>query len=384
MTHQPRSSPSTSGRHRSLVEQYALPPDQIEPLSMHRAAPFLSGLEGMRSHDAELVRRLVYAVGDPQIQPAIRIHPDAVKAGIAALQQGKPVITDVRMVRAGIDRKQAARFGVRLVCAMDAPGVIARARTSGQTRAVEAIRAVATDLDGAVAVIGNAPTALLGLLDLVDAGLARPALIIAMPVGFVAAAEAKEELLHRSVPYITVLGTRGGSGLAVSAANTLLRQAALPSAPRTAGKTAVLIMGHGSRAHSAGEAMEAVLAAAQARAGYDIVGWGYLEFAQPTIAEGIRRCIEAGATRIVAVPYFLHVGMHMIRDLPRVLQEARDQYPEVEFVMGHHLGLHPDLVEMLLDRIADSWRLPPIQDVEVNASYFAMAQGAAVEPDDDE
>jgi precorrin-8X/cobalt-precorrin-8 methylmutase len=365
----------------TLIERYALPPDEIEPLSIERLGLRLEGIDGLGEAEQEMVRRLVYATGDPGITASVRIHPEAVRAGVDALLAGKPIITDVKMVRAGIDRRRTARLGCRVACAIDAPEVVERAAASRLPRAVEAMRYLAPDLNGAVAVIGNAPTALLSLLDLVDAGAARPAVIIGTPVGFVAAAESKAELLARDVPYITIEGTRGGSALAVSAVNTLLRRAvAAPEAVRE--KTAVLFLGHGSRARSASEAMEAIIERVQHRAGYDVVAWGYLEFAEPKILDGVRRCVEAGATRIVAIPYFLHVGMHMIRDLPRVLREARMLYPHVQITMGRHIGLHADLVEVLLDRIAESWHLPVIDDVEITPAYYNAPAGTVA--DDDE
>lgn len=367
--------------HQSLVERYARPPEEIEPLSIARLGAQLGSPEGMREADREVVLRLVYATGDPSIADGVRLHADAVAAGVAALRAGRPIVTDVKMVRAGIDRRRAARLGCRVVCAIDAAEVVERAAVARLPRAVEAMRHLTLDLDGGIAAIGNAPTALLSLLDMVDAGQVRPALIIGMPVGFVAAAEAKAELLQRDIPYITVEGTRGGTPLAVSAINTLLRRAST-AASATEQKTAVLFLGHGSRARSAGEAMEALIAQAQRRADYEIVAWGYLEFAKPTIPEGVQRCIEAGATRLVAIPYFLHVGMHMVRDLPRVLREEREKYPGVEFVMGRHIGMHDDLVEVLLDRITESWWLPPIETLEITAAYYNAPAGAVADDDD--
>lgn len=377
-SHPPRAA---SGVRQSLVERYALPPDDIERLSTERARAQLAGLDGLGEAERELLLRLVYAVGDPAIAGAVRLHPGAIDAAVRALLGGRPIVTDVKMVRVGIDRRRTARLGCRVACAIDAPAVIERAQASGLPRAVEAMRHLAAELDGGVAVVGNAPTALLSLLDLVDAGRVRPALIVGMPVGFVAAEGAKAELIRRDVPFITVEGTRGGTPLAVAAMNTLLRRAtATPGAAHK--KTAVLFLGHGSRARSAGEAMEALIAEAQRRAGYDMVAWGYLEFARPTIPEGVRRCVEAGATRIIAIPYFLHVGMHMVRDLPRVLQEECVKYAGVEIVLGRHIGMHGDLIDVLLDRIAESWWLPPIQEVEITPAYYHAPVGAMADDDD--
>lgn len=113
--------------------------------------------------------------------------------------------------------------GVDVRCLLDAAGVAEMARARGITRSAQAVLEHAEQLSGAVVAIGNAPTALLALLDLIDAGIARPALVLGFPVGYVAAAESKEELRRRDVPYVTLRGHRGGTPLAVSAINTLLR-----------------------------------------------------------------------------------------------------------------------------------------------------------------
>jgi len=109
---------------------------------------------------------------------------------------------------------------------IDDGAVAARAQASGFPRSAEAMLHFGARLEGAVVAIGNAPTALLALLDLVQAGVARPAVIIGIPVGFVAATESKEALLRCTVPFITVTGTRGGTPLAVAAVNALLLLAA--------------------------------------------------------------------------------------------------------------------------------------------------------------
>jgi precorrin-8X/cobalt-precorrin-8 methylmutase len=205
---------------RSLVERYALPPGEIEALSLQRVRATLGGPAGA------IVERMVYAAGDPALAAQIHVHPDATAAGVAALRAGKPVVTDVRMVAVAVNQSALAALGGTLHCAIDDPAVAAAAQAAGLPRAVLAMRSLAGQLDGGVAVIGNAPTALLALLDLVDAGEVRPALIIGTPVGFVAAAESKQELMARAVPYITVAGTRGGSALAAAAVNALLRLAA--------------------------------------------------------------------------------------------------------------------------------------------------------------
>jgi precorrin-8X/cobalt-precorrin-8 methylmutase len=354
----------------SLVQRYALAPDAIETLSRERLAAHLRLPPDLTPEQAELAARIAYATGDPAIAEAVRVHPRAVEAGVAALRAGRPIVVDVKMARAGIDRRRAGPLGCRVRCAIDDPLVAARAEAEGVPRAVAAMRRLAPEMDGAVVVIGNAPTALLAVLDLVDAGAARPALIIGMPVGFVAAAEAKGELMARPVPWITVEGTRGGTPAAVAAVNTLLRHASTTPAGHPGEHTAVLFLGHGSRRAAAGRAMELILEGVRRRGGFAIVEHGYLEFDARSIPEGVRRCVAQGATRIIAVPYFLHVGMHMVRDLPRVLRAEQAKYPHVPIVLGRHIGPHLDLVDIMLERIAESWHLPPVTEAEITAAYY--------------
>lgn len=352
----------------SLVAQYALPPEEIEPLSHRRALDSVRLAGNLSVDQSEVVMRIVYAAGDPDLAPFVHVHPDAVAAGASALRLGRPIVTDVKMVRAGIDRRLASRLGCRMLCAIDDAEVITRSDVSRLPRAVEAMRLLARDMEGAVVVIGNAPTALLALLDLVDEEIVQPAVIVGIPVGFVAAAESKAELVRRRIPWVTVEGTRGGSAMAVSAVNTMLRRAA--AMPAGDERTAILFLGHGSSRSDAGAAMERVLESVRRRARFEIVEHGYLALAEPTIAEGVRRCIQRGATRIVAAPYFLHCGLHMLRDLPAVLRAEQERYPTVEIVLGRHIGHHPDLVEIMLDRIGDSWRLPSVDKVDFTADYY--------------
>jgi len=211
---------------RSLVERYVLPPAEIERRSLALVDSALAGR--FTGDERRVAGRIVYAAGDLNLARSIRFSPGAVAAGVAALGSGCPVVTDVRMVLAGLDRARLDALSCPVLCAIDAPGVALRATASDLPRAVEAVRALKGSLDGAIAVIGNAPTALFALLDLVDAGEVRPALIIGMPVGFIAAAESKQALVERAIPCITVAGTRGGSPLGAAALNALARLA-LPS-----------------------------------------------------------------------------------------------------------------------------------------------------------
>ncbi len=168
-----------------------------------------------------VVKRIVHACGDPAVAGLVRFSHSAVDSGLRAIAGKRPIFTDVRMVAVGISRQLAVRVGCPVHCALDSldgasPG-------DGATRAATAIRLLGKKLDGSIVAVGNAPTALLALLELIDSRLATPALVVGMPVGFVNAAESKQELVKRAVPSVTVEGTRGGSAMAVAAVNALLR-----------------------------------------------------------------------------------------------------------------------------------------------------------------
>jgi precorrin-8X/cobalt-precorrin-8 methylmutase len=169
-----------------------------------------------------VVRRMIHTSADFQLLDLVRFHPEAVRAGIEALRRGCLVITDTEMARAGVSTGRLERLECRAVCYIREPEVAERARTEETTRASAAVDHAVPELDGAVYLVGNAPTALLRLLHLVDQGTCAPALIIGMPVGFVNAAESKDLLAGQDrVPYITVRGRKGGSPLAAAVLNQL-------------------------------------------------------------------------------------------------------------------------------------------------------------------
>ena len=170
-----------------------------------------------------VVKRLVHTAGDPALAAFVRFHPRAILDGVAALQHGAAVFTDVQMVRMGINTGRLETLGGDCRCAIDAPEVLHRAKAEERTRAQTAMRIFGPALDGAIVAIGNAPTALREVLALAEEGIARPALVIGMPVGFVDAAESKEALMASELVYISIAGTRGGSPLAAATVNALLR-----------------------------------------------------------------------------------------------------------------------------------------------------------------
>jgi len=168
-----------------------------------------------------IVRRMIHTTADFEFKDMVRIHPRAIAAGMQAIRSGKMIITDTNMARVGIRSKELAQFGVTVKCYMNDPRIHAKAQSNGTTRAKAAVDMAADDKSGGIYVIGNAPTALLRLIELINEGKASPALIIGLPVGFVNAAESKAALLELDYPYITNIGRKGGSNLAASVVNAL-------------------------------------------------------------------------------------------------------------------------------------------------------------------
>jgi precorrin-8X/cobalt-precorrin-8 methylmutase len=164
---------------------------------------------------------MIHTTADFEFKDMVRIHPGAIAAGIQAIRSGKMIITDTNMARVGIRTKELAQFGVTVKCYMNDPRIHEKAKSNGTTRAKAAVDMAADDMSGGLYVVGNAPTALLRLIELINAGKARPALIIGLPVGFVNAAESKAALLEMDYPYITNIGRKGGSNLAASVVNAL-------------------------------------------------------------------------------------------------------------------------------------------------------------------
>ena len=170
----------------------------------------------------KLAVRVIHACGMVDIVSELAFSPGAGAAGRAALHAGAPILCDARMVAEGITRPRLPKNN-RVICTLHDDGVPDLAQALGNTRSAAALEHWREHLEGSVVVIGNAPTALFYLLEMLDAGAPKPALIIGMPVGFVGAAESKDALAadSRGVPYVVVRGRRGGSAMAVAAVNAL-------------------------------------------------------------------------------------------------------------------------------------------------------------------
>jgi precorrin-8X/cobalt-precorrin-8 methylmutase len=174
-----------------------------------------------------VVERIIHSTADFEFADLVRFSPGAIAAGVAALQAGCAVLTDVHMVRVGISAQRLGALGGSLHCFIDDEEVRARAATAGSTRSTQSMRLAAERglLAGSIVAVGNAPTALYEVIRLIETGV-RPALVVGVPVGFVGTAESKAALMEQnSVPWIVTAGFKGGSTIAVAAINALLRLA---------------------------------------------------------------------------------------------------------------------------------------------------------------
>jgi len=169
----------------------------------------------------EIVRRLIHTTGDMDLAPFVRFSPDAIGSGIAALRRGAAIYADSNMIRSGLSLARLRSVNPeyapdRIACHVADADVAQQALKKGLPRSLFAIRKATAQLDGGIVVFGNAPVALLELNRMIVEDGIRPALVVAMPVGFVHVVESKEELASLGIPFVGIEGRRGGSTLAVA------------------------------------------------------------------------------------------------------------------------------------------------------------------------
>lgn len=168
-----------------------------------------------------VVVRMIHACGMTDLPADVALADDFATSAEAALKAGAPILCDAKMVANGITRARLPA-GNPVLCTLDDPGVPALAKAAGTTRSAAALALWRDHLAGSLVVVGNAPTALFRLLDMLDEGAPRPAAVIGIPVGFIGAAESKEALAADGrVPFLVVHGRRGGSAMAAAAVNAL-------------------------------------------------------------------------------------------------------------------------------------------------------------------
>ncbi len=196
-------------------------PDEIEKLSF-QIIEEEAGSHRFSTDQWPIVRRIIHTTADFEYLQTMQFHPQAVSAGIESIRSGRSVITDTNMARVGIRSKDLQRYGCHVRCFMADPQIHEIAQQHSTTRAAAAVDAAVAEMNGGIYAVGNAPTALMRLVELIEKGQARPALVIGLPVGFVNAAESKSALAAMQTPYITNIGRKGGSNVAASVVNALV------------------------------------------------------------------------------------------------------------------------------------------------------------------
>ena len=202
--------------------------ENIKPMDIEkRSFAIITELLGDTQLDPEnelVIKRVIHTTADFDYVENLVFSPHAVGKGIAALREGCDIVTDTQMAKAGINKTILGRLGGEVHCFMSDPDVAAEAKERGVTRAIVSMERAAQLSRPCVFAIGNAPTALISLHELMEAGKLDPALIIGVPVGFVNVVESKELFLDSPVPHILARGRKGGSNVAAAICNAMLYQ----------------------------------------------------------------------------------------------------------------------------------------------------------------
>ncbi len=172
-----------------------------------------------------IVRRVIHATADFDFarQNMLVFHKNSISNGINALKNGCNIIVDVNGVIGGLNKENLKEFGNKAICNISEPKIVEEAKKLNKTRAQTSMRMAASEMNGGVVAIGNAPTALVEVIQMIRENVTRPALVIGIPVGFVCAVESKEELQTLDSPYITNKGRKGGSPCASAIVNALFK-----------------------------------------------------------------------------------------------------------------------------------------------------------------
>jgi len=203
--------------------EYEINPQAIEKESFRQIRE-LTQLQHLSIEQQQIVMRIVHSVGMPGVSEQVKFSANACQRGLQAIQNKGTILCDVEMVKHGITKRMNHQ---KTLCLLNDERVAPLAKERGETRTMAALHFWESDLENSIVLIGNAPTALFRLLEMIEKGAAKPALIIAMPVGFVGAAESKQCLwdLHEKlgVECITLLGKQGGSAVTSATLNALFR-----------------------------------------------------------------------------------------------------------------------------------------------------------------
>lgn len=199
---------------------YIKQPKKIEMTSMDLIEPYLDDVD-FELKELPIVMRMIHTTGDVDYRHIIDFHPEFIQAAKLSLSNGLPIYTDTNMGRAGVNKKVLEASGCELMTFISDEDVARKAKSRKTTRSIVALEK-AVEKGCKAFMIGNAPTALFRLLELIDEGRVEPDFVIAVPVGFVGAEESKDAIGDYDIPYIRTLGTKGGSNVAASVLNALL------------------------------------------------------------------------------------------------------------------------------------------------------------------
>jgi precorrin-8X/cobalt-precorrin-8 methylmutase len=183
------------------------------------------GTHPYNEYEWPIVKRVIHATADFDFatRNMILFHKDAIQSGIKALKNGCNIVVDVNGVIGGMNKDNLKKFGNRTICNISDPNIMSKAKKLDKTRAQISMRMASSEMNGGVVAIGNAPTALIEVIQMVKEKITQPALVIGIPVGFVCATESKEELQALDIPYITNKGRKGGSPCASAIVNALFK-----------------------------------------------------------------------------------------------------------------------------------------------------------------
>ena len=197
-------------------------PNAIEQRSMEIIESELS--LDIPAENKAVVKRVIHCTADFDYAQNLAFSDGAVRVALDALREGCDIVTDTNMAKAGINKSAAAKLGCEIHCFMSDPDIAEIAKERGCTRAVASMEKAAQLQRPLIFAIGNAPTALLHLRELIDEGKVKPKLVIGVPVGFVNIIESKEAIMGADVPYIVAKGRKGGSNVAAAIVNALMYQ----------------------------------------------------------------------------------------------------------------------------------------------------------------
>ena len=183
------------------------------------------GSHSYNEHEWPIVRRIIHSTADFDFARDNKIifQKNAVQSGLDALKNGCSIIVDVNGIVGLMNKQNPKDFGNNVICNISEPSLIEAAKKENKTRAQMSMRIAKEDMNGGIVVIGNAPTALLEVMEMIKEGITKPALVIGIPVGFVSAVESKDELAKMDIPFITNQGRKGGSPCASAIVNALYK-----------------------------------------------------------------------------------------------------------------------------------------------------------------